>query len=140
MTQSKVETTKATDTIGVQAGLHRQGKLSYLQIPAVDVRESGAFYERVFDWKVNGGSDSHFSFEDPTGELIGAWVTGRAISGEPGLLPYIYVDRIDQTMAKIAANGGQVVRAPYHEGDLWVATFRDPAGNVIGVWQRRLER
>jgi hypothetical protein len=25
--------------------------------------------------------------------------------------------------------------APYPEGDLWVATFRDPAGNVLGVWQ-----
>jgi predicted enzyme related to lactoylglutathione lyase len=22
------------------------------------------------------------------------------------------------------------------EGDVWVATFRDPSGNVLGVWQR----
>jgi predicted enzyme related to lactoylglutathione lyase len=28
-----------------------------------------------------------------------------------------------------------VVDERYAEGDLWVATFRDPAGNVIGVWQ-----
>jgi hypothetical protein len=27
------------------------------------------------------------------------------------------------------------VREVYAEGDLWVATFRDPAGNVIGIWQ-----
>ena len=25
---------------------------------------------------------------------------------------------------------------PYPEGDLWVALFRDPGGNVIGVWQQ----
>jgi len=33
------------------------------------------------------------------------------------------------------AAGGEVVRAPYQEGNLWVATFRDPAGNVVGLWQ-----
>ena len=31
--------------------------------------------------------------------------------------------------------GGEIVLPPYQEGDLWVATFRDPAGNLIGVWQ-----
>jgi predicted enzyme related to lactoylglutathione lyase len=27
------------------------------------------------------------------------------------------------------------VTEPYPEGDLWVAVFRDPSGNVLGVWQ-----
>jgi len=36
----------------------------------------------------------------------------------------------------VAARGGVVIEVPYAEGDLRVATFRDPAGNVIGVWQR----
>jgi predicted enzyme related to lactoylglutathione lyase len=31
---------------------------------------------------------------------------------------------------------GEVVTQSYPEGELWVATFRDPSGNVIGVWQR----
>jgi predicted enzyme related to lactoylglutathione lyase len=38
--------------------------------------------------------------------------------------------------AAVAARGGEVVAAPYPEGDLCLATFRDPAGNVVGVWQR----
>lgn len=33
------------------------------------------------------------------------------------------------------AHGGAVLRAPYPEGDVWVATFSDPAGNVLGIWQ-----
>jgi len=44
--------------------------------------------------------------------------------------------RIDPTLERISANGGEVVKSPYSEGDLWVATFRDPAGNVIGTWQQ----
>jgi predicted enzyme related to lactoylglutathione lyase len=31
--------------------------------------------------------------------------------------------------------GAKVVRPPYQEGDVWVATLIDPAGNVIGIWQ-----
>jgi hypothetical protein len=33
-----------------------------------------------------------------------------------------------------------VATAPYPEGDLRVATFGDPADNVIGVWQRAYAR
>lgn len=63
-------------------------------------------------------------------------MTDQAISCEPGLLPYIFVDSIDTTIEQIKAQGGAVVKAPFPEGDLWVATFRDPAGNVLGVFQQ----
>ena len=52
-------------------------------------------------------------------------------------MPYIYVDRIDEVVNRIVPNGGEIVEAPYREGNLWVASFGDPAGNVVGVWQDR---
>jgi predicted enzyme related to lactoylglutathione lyase len=116
--------------------LFGHGRLSYTQIPASDVRESAAFYASVFGWQVRGGSDSHLSFTDATGDMIGAWLTGLAASREPGVLPYIYVHGIDGIVDRIKTNGGEIVKLPYAEGDLWVATFRDPAGNVIGIWQQ----
>ena len=112
------------------------GRLSYVQIPAVDVHSSATFYEQVFGWQLRGGSDHHFSFSDATGDMIGAWVTELEVSVEPGVLPYIYVHGIDSAIERIIANGGVVVKPAYAEGDLWVATFRDPAGNVIGIWQQ----
>jgi predicted enzyme related to lactoylglutathione lyase len=115
--------------------LFGNGRLSYIQIPAASVRESGAFYASVFGWEIRGGSDNHLSFTDATGDMIGAWVTGRTASREPGVLPYIYVHGIDAAIDRIKANGGDVVKPPYDEGGLWVATFRDPAGNVLGIWQ-----
>jgi predicted enzyme related to lactoylglutathione lyase len=45
------------------------------------------------------------------------------------------VRSVDDAIARIEANGGEVVTPPYPEGGLWVATFRDPAGNVMGLWQ-----
>jgi len=50
--------------------------------------------------------------------------------------PYIYVDDVQQTLAKLTSLGGVTVKPPYLEGNLTVATFRDPAGNVIGIWQQ----
>ena len=120
---------------GVDARLARHGGLSYLEIPAVDAQKSATFYEQVLGWRIGRRGSDNPRFEDLTGHLIGGWVTGRAISREPGLLAYIYVDRIDDAVGRVAAHGGEVVKAPYPEGNLWVATVRDPAGNVIGLWQ-----
>ena len=120
---------------GTEPTLARPNSVSYVQIPALDAERSADFYEAVFGWNVRGRGTSHVSFDDPSGYVSGAWLTDLVISGEPGVLPYVYVDGIDKTLEDIAAHGGQVVTPPYPEGDLWVATFRDPAGNVIGVWQ-----
>jgi predicted enzyme related to lactoylglutathione lyase len=51
-------------------------------------------------------------------------------------VPYVFVESVDVTLEKVVANDGEVATPPYREGDLRVATFRDPAGNVIGVWQQ----
>jgi len=70
-----------------------------------------------------------------SGELIGAFVTERNVARDPGVVPYISVSGIDAVIALAVEHGAEVVRDPFPEGDLWVADLRDPAGNVIGVWQ-----
>ena len=121
--------------MGVDNRLARHGHVSYLEIPAVDAERSAACYEAVFGWNIRRRDNGQPSFDDGSGDLIGRWVTGRAASREPGLLPYIYVEHIDAIVERVVAQGGEVVKPPYPEGDLWVATVRDPAGNVMGVWQ-----
>jgi hypothetical protein len=70
--------------VSVLAGRHlfEHGRLSYLQIPATNVRASGEFYASVFGWEVGGGDDDHLSFSDATRGMIGAWITGRVPSQE----------------------------------------------------------
>jgi hypothetical protein len=113
----------------------RVSGVSYLRIPAEDPRASAAFYEAAFGWSLRGDPEDP-SFEDGTGHVIGHFVTDQAIAGEAGVRPYIFVERVDETLEKVVAHGGEVVTKPYPEGDLLVATFRDPAGNVLGVWQQ----
>jgi predicted enzyme related to lactoylglutathione lyase len=104
-------------------------------IPAEDPAPTAAFYRSVFEWTVDTDRPDP-SFEDGTGHVIGHFVADQPVAGEAGIRPYIYVESIDDALEKIVAHGGEVATAPYPEGDLWVALFRDPAGNVLGVWQR----
>ncbi len=112
-------------------------RLCYLEIPAIDLSHSVAFYEDVFGWNIRGRDTAHPSFDDATGHVSGAWAIGRDISREPGLLPYIWVDGIDVTLTRVAAHGGEVVEGPHLDspGGEWIATFRDLAGNMIGLYQ-----
>ena len=122
------------DAGGVEQHLAKHGKVSYLELPADDAKRAAQFYKQCFGWTITGGEEFP-GFSDVTAGLIGHWIPGRAVSREAGILPYIYVDRIDDAVERIRSNGGQVERAPYQEGALWVATFRDPAGNLLGIWQ-----
>jgi predicted enzyme related to lactoylglutathione lyase len=119
---------------GVTSGVARPGGISYLRIPADDSKKVAAFYEAVFGWKIDADREDP-SFEDGTGHVIGHIDPDMEVSGEAGIRPYVFVESVEGTLDRIAASGGEVVTPPYTEGDLTVAVFRDPARNVLGVWQ-----
>jgi uncharacterized protein len=118
-----------------ESRVFRCAGVSYLRIPATDPQETAAFYKSVFGWTVDTRRPDP-SFEDGTGHVIGHFIADSPVAGEAGVRPYIYVESVDDTLEQVSGHGGAQVEAPYPEGDLWVGTFRDPAGNVLGVWQR----
>jgi uncharacterized protein len=113
------------------------GKIAYVQIPAVDVDRSVEFYEAIFGWSIRRRSDGEIAFDDTVGEVSGTWVTDRVPSSEPGLLLYVIVESVQQSLEKIVDAGGAIVTplTPQGEGEAF-ATFRDPAGNVLGIFQQ----
>ncbi len=69
------------------------GKICYIEIPAIDVERSAVFYEEVFGWNIRPRGDGATAFDDTTGEVSGTWVTGRPSSTDPGLLIYVMVEQ-----------------------------------------------
>jgi uncharacterized protein len=124
----------ASDDHSAEARLTRPGAITYMHIPADDVRGAAAFYRDVFGWNINNPDSDRPSFDDAGGYLSGAWTSEHVTATEPGLLPYIYVDHVEETVRRILAHGGAIVTDPFPEGLLTVAIFRDPAGNVMGLW------
>jgi uncharacterized protein len=111
------------------------GKICYLEIPTEDVDHSAAFYGSVFGWTTRRRGDGVLAFDDATGEVSGAWVTGRPPSPAPGLLVYVMVDSVADTLEAVTANGGEVVQPIGADAPEITARIRDPGGNVIGLYQ-----
>jgi len=113
----------------------KNGKICYIEIPTSDIRRSSTFYSTVFGWQLRQRGDGSIAFDDTTGEVSGTWVLGRPASANPGLLLYIMVDSVAVTVDAVVANGGEIVQAIGEDAPEITARFRDPGGNVIGLYQ-----
>ena len=111
------------------------GKICYLEIPALDIDRSVKFYEAVFGWQTRRRGDGSIAFDDGVGQVSGTWVTGRPPSSEVGILIYIMVDSVEATIRAIEVNGCEIVQPIGMDAPEITARFRDPGGNVLGLYQ-----
>ena len=111
------------------------GKICYIEIPAADITRSSEFYEKVFGWQLRRRGDGAIAFDDTTGAVSGTWVTGRPPAAAPGLLIYIWCDSVVATVNAVVAQGGEIVRPIGVDAPEITARFRDPGGNVIGLYE-----
>ena len=112
------------------------GKICYVEIPAVDINTSVSFYRDVFGWQTRQRGDGSIAFDDTAGEVSGTWVVGRKAAPDPGLLVYIMVDSVAAAIEAIIAAGGEIVQPIGMDAPEITARFSDPAGNVFGLYQQ----
>jgi uncharacterized protein len=111
------------------------GKICYIEIPALDIARSVEFYQRVFNWNIRQRGDGRTAFDDGANQVSGTWVLGRPPSNSPGLLIYIMVDNVSAVIELIATNGGEIVQPIGADAPEITARFRDPGGNLLGLYQ-----
>ena len=115
--------------------------IRYVEIPAPDMEKAETFYGTVFGWKMEPSrlSDQKYTmFSTGEGELTGGLDSSRsAMDGGPVL--YLQVEDIDTSLESIRRAGGAILRAREDIGGAYgfSAMFRDPNGNVLGLWQPR---
>jgi predicted enzyme related to lactoylglutathione lyase len=100
------------------------------------VDTSARFYQEVFGWSLRRHGDGKLAFDDTIGEVSGMWVEGRAPwAGRPGLIIDIMVDDAERAVAEIVTHGGEIVQPIGRDAPEITALFRDPAGNILGIYQ-----
>jgi predicted enzyme related to lactoylglutathione lyase len=114
---------------------YAHGKICYVEIPALDIARSSAFYSKVFGWATRTRGDGAIAFDDGVGQVSGTWVLGRAPMKDVGLLLYVMVDDIEAALRAVSEAGGEIVQPVGADAPEITARFRDPAGNVIGLYQ-----
>jgi hypothetical protein len=113
------------------------GKICYLEMPSPDIARSADFYRRLFGWNVRTRGDRSVAFDDGVGQVSGTWLTGRKPAADPGIIISIMVDDVAVTVAAIEAEGCKIVRPIGADAPEITAWFRDPGGNVMGLYQER---
>ncbi len=113
----------------------KNGKICYIEIPASDAARSAEFYKRVFGWGIRKRGDGATAFDDTTGQVSGAFVLGRPPASAPGFVIYVMVDSVAETVKAVTAAGGEIVQPIGADAPEITARFRDPGGNVVGLYQ-----
>jgi predicted enzyme related to lactoylglutathione lyase len=121
------------------------GRVVHFEIPADDVERAGSFYSDAFGWQLQSmpgmgytiisttPSDDHGMPTEP-GAINGGMFARQADVVSPVVT--IAVADLDAALARVEELGGSVVRAKQAVGDMGFAGyFKDPEGNVLGLWQ-----
>jgi predicted enzyme related to lactoylglutathione lyase len=111
------------------------GKICYIEIPTTDIERSSQFYSSVFGGKLRKRGDGRIAFDDGVGGVSGTWVTGRTPMVAPGPLVYIMVDNAADIVQSLKKHGAEIVQEIGGDAPEITARFRDPGGNVLGIYQ-----
>ena len=111
------------------------GKICYLEIPAADIAVSARFYHEALGWDLRERGDGATSFDDGVGEVSGTWVVGRPPSSEPGICVHVMVTNVAESSRRVVDAGGEIVQPQDDDAEDVYALFRDPYGNVLGLYQ-----
>ena len=116
--------------------------IMHFEIPADDVSRAKTFYEKTFGWKITAypmpPGQEYFAVMAKKGDDAGinGGLMKRQNAGQ-SFTNYVTVKSIDAMSQSVQNNGGSIVM-PKQEipgGMGWIAMFRDPEGNVMGLHQ-----
>ena len=121
------------------------GKVVHFEIPADDIDRARKFYKDTFGWRIEPMPEMNYT-------ILGTVEAGKnGMPKEPGAInggmmkrqkPFnapvitIAVEEIDTALETVEKLGGKVVHKKEPVGDMgFTAYFRDPEGNLMGLWQ-----
>jgi predicted enzyme related to lactoylglutathione lyase len=121
------------------------GRMVHFEIPFSDGDRARAFYADAFGWNLVSMPEMGYTMVStgPAGEdgmpSEPGYIGGGMFQAEGELTRPVLVidcDDIDAALAQVEELGGSVVRPVEPVGDMGrAAYFRDPEGNILGLWQ-----
>lgn len=107
----------------------------HVEIPAPDPQRAASFYKAVFGWTIEpAGSGGYLRFEAGEDRLSGGLDPSGTVA-DGGVMLYLKVADIPAALQEIEKAGGTVVEHKRSIGPWgFIAVFRDPNGNLTGLW------
>lgn len=121
------------------------GRVVHFEIPYDDGDRAREFYQEAFGWQIQTMPDLNYTM------VSSGPVSDQGMPSEPGFVnggmlarespvqtPVLVVDceDIDAALEKIRGLGGTTLVAKQPVADMgFAAYFKDPEGNVMGLWE-----
>lgn len=110
--------------------MREDGKIDYVELPAIDMGAVKAFYNRAFGWSFQDYGPDYQAFDEG---LDGGFYTSDATQVKPPLV-VLYAHDLEAMEAKVKAAGGEITQPIFSFPGGRRFHFRDPAGNELAVW------
>jgi predicted enzyme related to lactoylglutathione lyase len=112
----------------------------HVDIPSRNREESGQFYRELFGWKITPVPGLEYSvWESGEGSRGGFPAVGKDVKvGDTRI--YVDSEDIEADLKKAKALGAEILREKTEiPGRGWYGIFKDPTGNTIGLFTRKLK-
>lgn len=118
-----------------------QTNLNYIELPATDLVATKAFYEHNFGWTFTDYGPGYAAAHVSNIEVAlntEANVGTAQLDGDQdptGPLVLLQTDDLDSVHSALALESGAIVTSPFDYPGGTRLHFRDPSGNILGVYQ-----
>lgn len=110
--------------------MREDGKIDYVELPGQDLAEVKRFYGEAFGWAFTDYGPGYVAV-DNAGLDGGFDGGGKALSAP---LVILYAHDLAAMEARVRAAGAEIVDPIFSFPGGRRFHFRDPSGNVLGVW------
>ena len=108
---------------------------AHVELSTYDVKKAKKFYTSVFAWKLNDMPAMVYTTIDVGGGVGGGLQKKQTPEQPNAWLPYVQVDDVKVTMAKVLKAGGKAMLEYQEIGDMGsIGVFLDPQRAALGVW------
>lgn len=120
------------------------GRVVHFEIPYDDGDRARAFYESAFGWQIMAVPDMGYTLvmSGPSGDqgpTEPGFINGGMMQRQgPFTAPNVVIDveNLEDALAAVNEAGGTTVSERQAVGDMGsVAYFKDPEGNLVGLWE-----
>ncbi|GHA14537.1 glyoxalase [Arenicella chitinivorans] len=114
--------------------MNKHEKLNYLELPARDLASTKTFFTNVFGWRFTDYGAEYTAFDNQglEGGFYQADLVSRSDLG--AALAVFYSTDLEQTLAKVEAAGGTVIKPIFAFPGGRRFHFTEPSGSEFAVW------
>jgi len=118
--------------------MNNHEKINYVEFPSINIKETKAFFEKVFSWKFREYGPEYIAFSDE-GLDGGFFKSDKVCSTKNGsALIVFFSNDLESTQKKIKNARGRIIKGIFSFPGGSRFHFSDPGGNEYAVWSDKI--